>query len=358
MTNRGVGMKTIVMLVSSLVIPMMGLAAARPADECEAIMKANAYRGMWLEKSRGETWRIAFGTNGVGVMQCRMMPLRFTWTSDGTGEIRLKDVDNPEVPPPPSVSIRYDPAHDTMDMELGGEEMPFGFSGKLVYEQEELLPWMQSGVDYPLPEPPKALDPAGRFAKLKAERPKGFRRVDSLLEELDPNRRLEAKSWVKTVDLEYPRVDNSCGLMLSDGIGYYIYYGRYEKDPTAVHREMEGERKERSQRPDDPPCQIGPSRARIDELCKELDAEKMYYSRKSYDFGTEREYWRQDAIYISANVDKFETMQRFLGKYLSVDSNHSRYILEVPIEKFYSVSDDILYKVDWSSGKPVLVKDK
>lgn len=343
-------------LLGAALLPLAGLAAARSVAECEAMMKANAYRGMWLEKSYSETWRIAFGTNGVGVMVYRLSPVRFTWTSDGTGEIRMKAADDPEAEPLPSV--RYDPAHDTMDMGLGGEKTPSGITGKLVYEKEDLLPWMQRGVDYPLPEPPKALDPAGRLEKLKTERPQGFRRVDSLLEELDPNRRLEAKSWVKTVDLEYPRVDNSCGLMLSDGIGYYIYYGRYEKDPTAVHREMEGERKERSQRPDDPPCQIGPSRARIDELCKELDAEKMYYSRKSYDFGTEREYWREDAIYISANVDKFETMQRFLGKYLSVDSNHSRYILEVPIEKFYSVSDDILYKVDWSSGKPVLVKDK
>ena len=131
-------------LIAAALLPLAGLAVARSADECEAMMKANAYRGMWLEKSYSETWRIAFGTNGVGVMVYRLSPVRFTWTSDGTGEIRLKDVDNPEVPPPPSVSIRYDPAHDTMDMELGGEEMPFGFSGKLVYEQEELLPWMQS----------------------------------------------------------------------------------------------------------------------------------------------------------------------------------------------------------------------
>ena len=345
-------------LIAAALLPLAGLAAARSVAECEAMMKANAYRGMWLEKSYSETWRIAFGTNGVGVMVYRLSPVRFTWTSDGTGEIRLKDVDNPEVPPPPSVSIRYDPAHDTMDMGLGGEKTPSGFTGKLVYEQEELLPWMQRGVDYSLPEPPKALDPAGRFEKLKAERPKGFRRVDSLLEERDPNRRLEAKSWVKTVDLEYPRVDNSCGLMLSDGIGYYIYYGRYEKDRTAVHREREGERKERSQRPDDPPCQIGPSRARIDELCKELDAEKMYYSRKSYDFGKGGDYWREDAIYIGAYAEQFETMKRLLREYLFADSNRPRYILEVPVVDYYSASEKILYKVDWTSGKPVLVLER
>ena len=345
-------------LIAAALLPLAGLAVARSADECEAMMKANAYRGMWLEKSYSETWRIAFGTNGVGVMEDRLSPVRFTWTSDGTGEIRLKDVDNPEVPPPPSVSIRYDPAHDTMDMGLGGEKTPSGFTGKLVYEKEELLPWMQRGVDYPLPESPKALDPAGRFEKLKAERTKGFSRVDSLLEELDPNRRLEAKCWVKTVDLDYPRVDNSSDLMMSSSIGHYIYYGRYEKDPTAVHREMEGERKERSQRPDDPPCQIGPSRARIDELCKELDAEKMYYSRKSYDFGKGKEYWREDAIYISAHTDQFETMQRLLGKYLVVGHDRPRYILEVPVVDYYSASEKILYKVDWTSGKPVLVLER
>ena len=221
-------------LIAAALLPLAGLAAARSVADCEAMMKANAYRGMWLEKSYSETWRIAFGTNGVGVMVYRLSPVRFTWTSDGTGEIRMKDADDPEAEPLPSV--RYDPAHDTMDMGLGGEKTPSGFTGRLVYEQEELFPWMQRGVDYPLPEPPKALDPAGRFEKLKAERPKGFRRVDSLLEELDPNRRLEAKSWVETVDLEYPRVDNSSDLMMSSRIGHYIYYGRYEKDPTAVHR--------------------------------------------------------------------------------------------------------------------------
>ena len=345
-------------LLGAALLPLAGLAAARSVAECEAMMKANAYRGMWLEKSYSETWRIAFGTNGVGVMVYRLSPVRFTWTSDGTGEIRLKDVDNPEVPPPPSVSIRYDPAHDTMDMELGGEEMPFGFSGKLVYEQEELLPWMQSGVDYPLPEPPKALDPAGRFAKLKAERPKGFRRVDSLLEELDPNRRLEAKSWVETVDLEYPRVDDTRPRMSSNRVAYEIVYGRYEKDPSAVHTEMEHERKERRQRPDDHPCQIGTSRARIDELCAEMDAQKMHYSRISYDFGKDGGSWREDAIYIRAYTDQFETMKRLLREYLFADSNRPRYILEVPSEDYYSASEKILYKVDWTSGKPVLVKDK
>ena len=343
-------------LIAAALLPLAGLAAARPAAECEAMMKANAYRGMWLEKSYSETWRIAFGTNGVGVMVYRLSPVRFTWTSDGTGEIRLKDADDPEAEPLPIV--RYDPAHDTMDMGLGGEKTPSGFTGKLVYEQEELFPWMQRGVDYPLPEPPKALDPAGRFEKLKAERPKGFRRVDSLLEELDPNRRLEAKSWVKTVDLEYPRVDNLSDLMMSSRIGHYIYYGRYEKDPTAVHREMDGERKERAQRPEDPPCQIGPSRARIDELCKELDAEKLLYTRISYDFGKGKEYWREDAIYISAHTDQFETMQRLLGKYLVVGHDCPRYILEVPVVDYYSASEKILYKVDWTSGKPVLVLER
>ena len=343
-------------LLGAALLPLAGLAAARSVAECEAMMKANAYRGMWLEKSYSETWRIAFGTNGVGVMVYRLSPVRFTWTSDGTGEIRLKDADDPEAEPLPSV--RYDPAHDTMDMGLGGEKTPSGFTGRLVYEQEELFPWMQRGVDYPLPEPPKALDPAGRLEKLKAERPQGFRRVDSLLEELDPNRRLEAKCWVKTVDLDYPRVDNSSDLMMSSRIGHYIYYGRYEKDPTAVHREMDGERKERAQRPEDPPCQIGPSRARIDELCKELDAEKLLYTRISYDFGKGKEYWREDAIYISAHTDQFETMQRLLGKYLVVGHDCPRYILEVPVVDYYSASEKILYKVDWTSGKPVLVLER
>ena len=343
-------------LLGAALLPLAGLAAARPVAECEAMMKANAYRGMWLEKSYSETWRIAFGTNGVGVMQYCLSPVRFTWTSDGTGEIRLKDADDPEAEPLPSV--RYDPAHDTMDMGLGGEKTPSGFTGKLVYEKEELFPWMQRGVNYPLPEPPKALDPAGRFEKLKAERPKGFSRVDSLLEELDPKRRLEAKCWVKTVDLDYPRVDNSSDLMMSSRIGHYIYYGRYEKDPTAVHREMDGERKERAQRPEDPPCQIGPSRARIDELCKELDAEKLLYTRISYDFGKGKEYWREDAIYISAHTDQFETMQRLLGKYLVVGHDRPRYILEVPVVDYYSASEKILYKVDWTSGKPVLVLER
>ena len=86
-------------LLGAALLPLAGLAAARSVAECEAMMKANAYRGMWLEKSYSETWRIAFGTNGVGVMVYRLSPVRFTWTSDGTGEIRLKDVDNPEVPP-------------------------------------------------------------------------------------------------------------------------------------------------------------------------------------------------------------------------------------------------------------------
>ena len=343
-------------LIAAALLPLAGLAAARSVAECEAMMKANAYRGMWLEKSYSETWRIAFGTNGVGVMVYRLSPVRFTWTSDGTGEIRMKDADDPEAEPLPIV--RYNPAHDTMDMGLGGEKTPSGFTGRLVYEQEELFPWMQRGVDYPLPEPPKALDPAGRFEKLKAERPKGFRRVDSLLEELDPNRRLEAKSWVETVDLDYPRVDNSSDLMMSSRIGHYIYYGRYEKDPTAVHREMDGERKERAQRPEDPPCQIGPSRARIDELCKELDAEKLLYTRISYDFGKGKEYWREDAIYISAHTDQFETMQRLLGKYLVVGHDRPRYILEVPVVDYYSASEKILYKVDWTSGKPVLVLER
>ena len=343
-------------LIAAALLPLAGLAAARSVAECEAMMKANAYRGMWLEKSYSETWRIAFGTNGVGVMQYCLSPVRFTWTSDGTGEIRLKDADDPEAEPLPSV--RYDPAHDTMDMGLGGEKTPSGFTGKLVYEQEELFPWMQRGVDYPLPEPPKALDPAGRFEKLKAERPKGFRRVDSLLEELDPNRRLEAKSWVETVDLEYPRVDDARPRMSSNRVAYEIVYGRYEKDPSAVHTEMEHERKERRQRPDDPPCQIGPSRARIDELCAEMDAQKMHYSRISYDFGKDGGSWREDAIYIRAYTDQFETMKRLLREYLFADSNRPRYILEVPSEDYYSASEKILYKVDWTSGKPVLVKDK
>ena len=343
-------------LIAAALLPLAGLAAARSVAECEAMMKANAYRGMWLEKSYSEMWRIAFGTNGVGVMVYRLSPVRFTWTSDGTGEIRLKAADDPEAEPLPSV--RYDPAHDTMDMGLGGEKTPSGFTGRLVYEQEELFPWMQRGVDYPLPEPPKALDPAGRFEKLKAERPKGFRRVDSLLEELDPNRRLEAKSWVETVDLEYPRVDDARPRMSSNRVAYEIVYGRYEKDPSAVHTEMEHERKERRQRPDDPPCQIGPSRARIDELCAEMDAQKMHYSRISYDFGKDGGSWREDAIYIRAYTDQFETMKRLLREYLFADSNRPRYILEVPSEDYYSASEKILYKVDWTSGKPVLVKDK
>ena len=343
-------------LIAAALLPLAGLAVARSADECEAMMKANAYRGMWLEKSYSETWRIAFGTNGVGVMVYRLSPVRFTWTSDGTGEIRLKDADDPEAEPLPIV--RYDPAHDTMDMGLGGEKTPSGFTGKLVYEQEELFPWMQRGVDYPLPEPPKALDPAGWFEKLKAERPKGFRRVDSLLEELDPNRRLEAKSWVETVDLEYPRVDDARPRMSSNRVAYEIVYGRYEKDPSAVHTEMEHERKERRQRPDDPPCQIGPSRARIDELCAEMDAQKMHYSRISYDFGKDGGSWREDAIYIRAYTDQFETMKRLLREYLFADSNRPRYILEVPSEDYYSASEKILYKVDWTSGKPVLVLER
>ena len=343
-------------LIAAALLPLAGLAAARPAAECEAMMKANAYCGMWLEKSYSETWRIAFGTNGVGVMVYRLSPVRFTWTSDGTGEIRLKDADDPEAEPLPSV--RYDPAHDTMDMGLGGEKTPSGFTGRLVYEQEELFPWMQRGVDYPLPEPPKALDPAGRLEKLKAERPKGFRRVDSLLEELDPIRRLEAKSWVETVDLDYPRVDDTRPRMSSNRVEYKIVYGRYEKDPMAVHREMEGERKSRAQRPDDPPCQIGPNRARVNELCKELDAKKMYYRRMSYDFGKGGEYWREDAIYIGAYAEQFETMKRLLREYLFADSNCPRYILEVPSEDYYSASEKTLYKVDWTSGKPVLVLER
>ena len=78
----------------------------------------------------------------------------------------------------------------------------------------------------------------------------------------------------------------------------------------------------------------------------------------SYDFGKGGEYWREDAIYIGAYAEQFETMKRLLREYLFADSNCPRYILEVPSEDYYSASEKILYKVDWTSGKPVLVLER
>ena len=325
-----------------------GASADRPEDGKKTVLQ-----GEWSEKRYTERMSLSFSTNGLGVFYYRGRTVRYSWTLDGDGSVSLKAVDLPNAPSLPPVS--YDAVKNVIDLKLDKETKDLGFTGKLRFASKDLHPIIQQMVDAPLPKPPQRIDRQKAFERLLAEKPWGFHRVDSLLEELDPLRRNERKTWFETVDGEYPRICVArYGEMIDTRTTVYIVHGRYETDRSAEHVEMEGERRCRDPRPDDPPCQIGLTKDQVASLYAELKEEGMYCVGRADDIGKGSAYWREDSLYVTIREKEYGGFCRIMRKYFPNSIKAPRYIQEQRVDRYYDMIEEVVYDVDWSSETPRL----
>ena len=327
-----------------------GDSADRPEDGKKTVLQ-----GEWSEKRYTERMSLSFSTNGLGVFYYRGRTVRYSWTLDGDGSVSLKAVDHPNAPSLPPVS--YDAVKNVIDLKLDKETKDLGFTGKLRFASKDLHPIIQQMVDAPLPKPPQRIDRQKAFERLLAEKPWGFHRVDSLLEELDPLRRNERKTWFETVDGEYPRIEPGRRQeMHANEMSAFIVHGRYEADRSVEHIEMEYGRRDRDCNPEDPPCQTGLPKAQVESMCAELKKEGIYCAKGSYDIGSGKAYWREDYAYVAVEEPRYEAFCRIMQKYFPESICAPRYIQEKRISDYYDFKAGEAYDVDWPDGKPRLTK--
>ena len=342
-------------LIAAALLPLAGFAVARPVAECEAMMKANTYAGVWQEEKHGETLQLCFGPKAMGLFSYREKVLRCTWRSDGKGTIWLKPCDDHEAQELPP--IKYDAATDMMDLDMKGEKTALGLVGRLAFTREELPEKVVELLKRPLPRPPQSPDREKRFEQMKAERPEGFREVPSLLEAIDPYRLEKAMVRVESVDCEYPRVKMELPGMLKNWFSYTIIYGRYEADPKAKHLELKNQPRLGENIPVVvPKWQRGVSKEAMDAAFAELEKAGIEYGKMGYSYGEGKEYWREFGICLLIRKEKWNDMMRIFKEYIFKSEKSPRYVVETREESILDGIMGVKYTINWDTGKPVVVR--
>ena len=342
-------------LIAAALLPLAGFAVARPVAECEAMMKANAYAGVWQEEKHGETLQLCFGPKAMGLFSYREKVLRCTWRSDGKGTIWLKPCDEHEAQELPP--IKYDAATDMMDLDMKGEKTALGLVGRLAFAREELPEEIVKILKRPLPRPPQSPDREKRFEQMKAERPEGFREVPSLLEAIDPYRLQKAMVRVESVDCEYPRARIELPGMSTASTCYTIVYGRYEANPKAKHLErMNQPRFGKSITSRPTKWQKGVCQESMDAAFAELEKAGIAYHKFGFSYGEGKEYWYEFAIYLRVEREKWSDMMRIFREYIFKGEKSPRYIMEERETYIIDVEANAVYDINWDTGKPVVVR--
>lgn len=306
-------------LAIAVLSSVFSLLAARPVVETERMKKENAYEGVWLEKHHDEALKVAFSTNGWMIVDYRGLQQLFRWKSNGKGLIELAPGEKPEKT---VMKLKYLPKQDIMDCGFEGKTTQLDFTGLLAFKSTELSKEHADALREATAKHERYREE--RFERLKKSGDPRLKCVTNLIEQINPNRLLQDRLCIETVDLNYPQIRTGC-LVSDNFIFITVIYGAHENRQIELHEIHKANGVRLTAAAPYIENEVGIPRAVAKRAMSELADTGTNVSMLYWQYGEGKSVWYEEGIDFFVRKENYDKTAEVLSRYFS--DSRPRYIM-------------------------------